>query len=469
MNSAGLVETFGHSQNTGYLTGGPEYAWPALVAAELGAYDANFASNGMVAAMDGNGYARYIRPAAALRSRTAAPYLAPADVVFAHVGLADLANNYVINGVVTSRPFQNAVRACLAFAQLGGYFNAEPAGASHPSITYGGTWIDVSNVADSGTGAGWREALGGATLTIAVPVDFPGGDIWLFWVALPSGFGSGATWDIQVTGATTATMRETITTTDADPITTSRYNVKVTRIAGLNPGAHTIAATGTITNLGCGFDGWGIKAPIGPELVIVKQPRLTAANYQAWLGPGAGDTPTDALVDRMNRDLQAIAVHHGARWLELPELLLDPARYTADGAHPNETAHRQFADTALDFLAALPDTSRNAPPSPIPPPFATGWGNDTAPYANTVLRRAAPKRIVMSGRAKRTGTPTVGETILTIPEGLRPGASHAYVAPGSTATAVVTAAADGTVKYTAGTLGASGTIDLDGIEWTVGQ
>jgi len=469
VNSAGLVETFGHSQNTGYLTGGPEYAWPALVAAGLGAYNANYAQNGLTLAGNANGYSNYIRPASALRGRTA-PYAAAADVVIAHVGLADLANNYLNAGVYTRVPFANALRACLAFAQLGGFFGAEPAGASDATISYGGTWIDVSNVTNSGTGAGWREALGGATLTITVPADFPGGDIWLFWVVLSNGIGSGGVFDAVVTGNTQTAVRETITPADADPVTNTNYNLKATRIPGLNPGAHTVTVTArTITNLGVGFDGWGIRAPIPPALVVAQQPRLTAANYAAWLGPGAGDTPTDDAVADINQLIAGIADEFGATSPTLPPILLQPSRYTADGAHPNEVGHQIIADAILGHLRGITTCARAASAQPLPASFAANWGNDTAPYANTVLQLARPRQVRLIGRAKRTGTPSTGETILTVPEGLRPASSHAYVCPGSTATPVVTVASDGTVKYTSGTLGASGTIDLDTIAWTVGR
>lgn len=471
MNRAGLVETFGHSQNTGYLTSGPEYAWPALVAGELGAYDANFASNDLTLARPGNGYAKYIRPAAALRNRTAAPYLAPADVVFAHVGLADLANNYLSNGVVTSRPFTNALRAALAFAQLGGYFGAEPAGASHPSIAYDGLWVDAPDT-DKNVGAGWREAMTGqtATITITVPADFPGGEIDLFWIVLPANLASGAVWDAVVTGATTTAVRETITTTDADQVTTSNFNLKATRITGLNPGAHTITVTSrSITTWGCGFDGWGIRAPNPPAVVVMQQPRLTPANYATWLGPGAGDTPTDDGVATMNQQLAGIADEFGASSLTLPSILLNPAAYTADGAHPNGIGHQLLAHAVLDHLRGV-ETKAHAAGAPIlPAAYAANWGNDTTPYADLVLQLTRPRAVRLVGRAKRTGTPATGETILTVPEGLRPASSHAYVLPGSTGTPVVTIAADGTIKYTAGSLGANGTIDLDSIGWTVGR
>jgi len=469
VNRPAVIEVIGHSVNLGYGTVSPESAWPALVAAELGAFDANYANGGLVLAANGNGFARYIRPAAALRNRTTAPYLSPVDVMVANVGIADLATNYVSNGVITPRPFRNAFRAVMAFACLGGYFPAEPAGASHPSIAYGGTWADAP-VIDRNVGAGVRVAQAAPTLTITVPADFPGGEIDLFWVALPQSFASGLDWTITLTGATSGTVREIIIPADADPVQGTVDNYKVTRLTGLNPGAHTITATGSVTGFGASFDGWGIRAPTPPELLVVKQPRMTTAVYQSFLGPYPADTPNDATVALINRDLQALAVETGAHWIEFPELLLDPARYIGlDGAHPNEAACRQYADVVLDVLADLPDSSSNAPLVALPATPGAGWGDDTAPYGPVRVRRAPPRRVTLAGRAKRTGTPTVGETITTIPEGLRPGTSHAYTAPGSTGTPVVTVAADGTVRYTAGTLGASATVDLDGIEWAVGQ
>lgn len=469
MNRPAVIEVIGHSVNLGYGTVSPESAWPALVAAELGAFDANYANGGLVLGSNGNGFARYIRPAAALRNRTTGPYLSPVDVFVANVGIADLATNYVNNGVVTPSAFRNAFRATAAFACLGGYFGAEPGGASHASIAYGGTWADAP-VTDRNVGAGVRVAQSSPVLTITVPADFPGGEIDLFWVVLPFSFGSGVDWSIAVTGATTMAVREIITPADASPVQGTVDNYKVTRLTNLNPGAHTITATGTVTGFGASFDGWGIRAPTPPELIVVKQPRMTGAVYESFLGPYPADTPTDATVALINRDLQALAVETGAHWLEFPELLLDPARYIGlDGAHPNEAACRQYADVMLDFLNSLPDSSSNAPLIGLPAAAGAGWGNDTAPYGALTVRRAPPRRITLQGRAKRTGTPTVGETVATIPEGLRPATSHAYAVPGSTGTPVVTVAADGTVKYTAGTLGASATIDLDGIEWNVGQ
>ena len=465
MTRLNLVEAFGHSQNTGYGTAGPECSWPELAAVRLGAALGNYASNGLVLAGDGNGYAKYLRPAAALRNRPAAPYLPPVDATVFHVGLGDLAANYRNNGVYTRGAFETALRAVIAFARLAAYFDAEPAGGSHASIAYGGSWTDTTTT-DRNTGAGARATFTqGATLTITVPADFPGGEINLFW--LVPGSGNGGTWTIAITGATNATRVETITAKDADQVTTTKYNVKATRLQGLNPGAHTITATLTsVLSFGVLFDGWGIRADPAPDIYLAQQPRLTQANYDAWLAAFAGDTPTDAAVDDINRTIADLAATEGAQYVELPDLPLNPSRWTVDGAHPNEAGCQVLADTVL---AELAPPARPAARRTFTPTFGASWGNDAAPYANVAARRTPPRRVVLSGRAKRTGTPSTGETILTLPEGLWPGASHAYTCPGSTGTPVVTVAADGTVKYTAGSLGAAGTIDLDGIEWTVGQ
>lgn len=465
MTRLNLIEVFGHSQNTGYGTPGPECSWPELAAARLGATLGNYASNGLVLAQEGNGYAKYLRPAAALRNRPAAPYLPAADAVAFHVGFADLAANYRNNGVYTRGAFRTALCAVIAFARLASYFDAEPAGASHASIAYGGSWVDTTTT-DRNTGAGARLTFTqGATLTITVPADFPGGEIDLFW--LIPGSGNGGTWTIAITGATNTTRLETIAASDADQVTATKYNLKATRLQGLNPGAHTITATLTsVLAFGVLFDGWGIRADPAPDIYLAQQPRLTQANYDAWLGAFAGDTPTDAAVDDINRTIADVAATEGAQYVELPDLPLDPARWTVDGAHPNERACQVIADTILSEVTPrpLPVARRSFAPT-----FAAGWGNDAAPYANVAARRTPPRRVSLSGRAKRTGTPTVGETVATLPEGWWPGASHAYTCPASTGTPVVTVAADGTVKYTAGSLGANATIDLDGIEWTVGQ
>ena len=467
MTRLNLVEVLGHSQNTGYGTAGPECSWPELAAVRLGAILGNYASNGLVLAQEGNGYAKYLRPAAALRAPRAAPYVPATDATVFHLGIGDLAANYRNNGVYLRDAFRNALRAMVAVARSAAYFPSDIAGGSHPSISYpAGTWADAP-MTNANTAAGIRTtSTVGSRLQIAVPADFQGGEIDLFWAIFGGSLSQGV-WQINVTGATNMALSETLAARDADQVITTRYNLKATRITGLNPGAHTITCELTYSpGFGVAFDGWAIRATPAPDVYVCQQSRFTDANYNAWFSAFAGDTPTDASVDDLNRTIADIAATEGAQYVELPDLALDPARWTVDGAHPNEAGCQVLADTVL---AELAPPARPAARRTFTPTFGASWGNDAAPYANVAARRTPPRRVVLSGRAKRTGTPSTGETILTLPEGLWPGASHAYTCPGSTGTPVVTVAADGTVKYTAGSLGAAGTIDLDGIEWTVGQ
>lgn len=465
MNTAGVVEIFGPSLATGYGTAGQEYGWGALVAAGLGAYEANYAANSLVLAHEGNGFAKYLRPAFGLRTRQAKPYVSPVDLVVLQLGLGDLANNMVSNGVLTPGAFRSAFDAILAFSGLAAFYGAEPAGASHPSIAYGGTWNDLA-VTDRNTGAGIRGSLTvGASLTITVPPDFPGGEIDLFWpVAL-----GGATIRIIVDGgARRYGFTETIGPTDTDQVTANVAGLKATRLRGLDPGAYTITATLTaVTGFGIAFDGWGIRAVNPPAVVATSQPLLAPGYAESWLGPFAGDTPTDATTRWLNQQVAQVAEAAGAKYLQIDDLQInDPGRWTYDGAHLNETGQARWADQILQFVRTI-DAPRQSPSRPLlPATFAANWGNDTAPYAPLTYTPAAPRQIRLAGRAKRTGTPSTGETITTLPEGMRPAATASFVCPGSTGTPTVTIDTTGAVKYAAGSLGASGTIDLDGIAIT---
>lgn len=468
MQQANLIEVFGQSHNTGYATAGQEYAWPAIVASALGAYEANYSANGLSFAAHINGYQKYLRPALALRARQAAPYVSPVDAVIINGGLSDLASNMANGGVITPGAYRAALDAILAFAQLAAYYKAEPSGASHASITYGGTWYDGTNT-DRNTGAGYRSTFTvGSTLTIAVPPDFPGGDIVLLW--LIPGSGNGVTWRIIAVGqGGRYGAIEKIGAQDADQVTTTQWGLKATRLKGLAPGAYTITATLTAVDaFGVAFDGWGIQAVNPPALAVVRQPRLTPANYAAWLGPAAGDTPTDDTVAILNRNASEVAEAAGASWIENIDttVFLDPSRWTADGAHPNEAGHVRIAAQILKHLQTV-DRSIQAPVFPLlPAAFAANWGNDTTPYAGLTYTPRRARLVRLSGRAKRTGTPSTGETIATLPEGLRPASTASFVCPGSTGTPTVTIDSTGAIKYAAGSLGASGTIDLDGIEIT---
>lgn len=468
MNRANLIEIFGPSHSTGFGTAGQEYAWPALVCSALGAYEANYASNGLIFAGEGNGYAKYLRPARSLRWRQSAPYVSPVDATILHGGLADLAANYYRASTDTYTPdaVYQCARALLAFAALGAYFDADIAGGSHASITYpAGSWVDVAQT-DRNNGAGFRgTASVGAQLQIAVPSDFPGGEIDLFWIAI--GSGNGGTWQITVAGSTRTSVTEVIDgARDSDQITAGKHNLKTTRITDLNPGAHTITATLTAAQtFGCGFDGWGIRAVNPPALVVAEQPRLTDANLALWFGAAAGGIPTSAALARLNRTLADAADSMGATYMTLPSLHLDPATYTVDGGHLNERGHAIWAERVREHL----DSRRRRVQAPHRPniglAYAASWGNDTAPYAAATWTPGIGRRITLAGRVKRTGTPSVGETIATMPEGLRPASTASYLAPGSTGTPTVTIDTTGAVKYAAGALGASGTIDLDGIEY----
>lgn len=471
MRTAAAIEMFGGSHAGAYGNSTSATSTGRLVASNLGATLAAYASNSLVLAQHGNGYAKYLRPASVRRTRpdTVHGWPAAADLVIVNCGLGDLASSMLSGGTWRPRPFRGALDAICAFAALSAYYPAQPAGASDPTITYGGTWID-SAATDHNTGTGLRSTFAAdATLTLAVPATFPGTDIVLFWVVLPSSFNATITWDIKTAGVTATNLTEQIRPADADQVTTDRVNIKATRITGLKPGAHTITTTARdFAGFGCGFLGWGITAPTPPNVLLCSQLKAPQPALDGFLGPFPGDTPTAATIDRLNAEIADVAnLSIPAVYHPQPDVILEQPNMTVDGIHPNDSGARLLAAALLDAIDDLPPQPYAPPARPLPIAPAANWTNPGGNYAPATYTLHRDLQVRLAGRVQRTGTPTAPELLLTLPEAHRPATTVTFACPASTgAAATVDVTPDGSVTYRAGTLGAGGTIDLDPIVLT---
>lgn len=466
MLRANAIETTGESHATAYGASDPSRAWGALAAQHLGAVEYPFGSNGLVMSNQVNGTNRYIcaaierRPAANL----AAGCRAPADILAISAGLGDLAANGASGGALYPGAVQHALRAVISFGRLAAFYGAEPAGASHASIAYGGTWADSART-DCNTGTGVRTTTtGGSTLTITVPAEFPGGEIDLYFVV-----SNGApVVESVVTGATRTSRLDTMGDW-YDQVTAFKTNYVVQRLTGLRPGAHTITTT-LRGNLGFGlwFDGWGIADPDPPNTILFTQLKAPQATLDSFLGSFAADTPTAATIDRLNGWIAALLPEFDRLSLfQQPEIILETPNSTIDGIHHNDTGHAIVAAALIDHIRRLPD--RRPAPAPMAAPAALDpdWAA-AAGYAAPTHTVRHGRRLELAGRAQRTGTPAPPETILTLPERHRPLNPATFAARASSgSTAAVTVNTNGTVTYDAGSVGAGGTIDLDGIAFQV--
>lgn len=469
MNHAPTFEVYGHSQATAFGSTDIAFGWPARLASELDAVEWNYAVGGTCLSRHVNGYPNFIRePVRPLRQ--SGPYIAATPLAITHIGIADLAQL----GLAALPTFEQALRAHLAHLSLGAYFDAEPSGGSHASMAFGGTWGDVTET-DKNTGAGWRPLVNvGATLTITTPGDFPGGEADIFWIGADvSGVDSGGVIEYEVTGATrVGATRQTIAGWEKGAAAT--YGRVVTRITGLNPGVNTILVTyRSNTGFGVGLDGWGIRAVAPPALLVCQQPLPTAAAITTWLNGFTKYTEVNqASVKALNDSVQKVGGEFGAQYVSIPDFLLySPDTHTYDTIHPNDRGAAVIFDAVRDAVKSLPSraVTTGFEEQPLAPTFQNSWGQNGSGYASAGYTLGEGRLVRLVGRVKRTGSPTPPETIFTLPAAHRPATKVGFLQLGSAGTPTVEIASDGTVRYAAGSLGASGWIDLSGISFYAGR
>lgn len=322
-----FVVQWGHSLCMGFPFG-TAYSAGYRLAADMGATLLDLSRGSSFAARDAtsggppdnSGYAKVLQ---VVRSGS------PMDDIcyLIHLGIADAAFWAAgTPGVSFVTPFGHAIQTMLSRLVSDKVWEIGP-GATDGDLTatWSGTWSSVTDTA-SNSGAGYRtSATDGSYVETTLPADWGGGTLAIGFVHL--GAGNGASWTISLTGANSGTYTFDQLTTDAD---TGYKNGAVKRITGLNPGATTVQVTlSSHTSGGGGIDYLQHECDpaAAPEVLVVKQPHLSASGYAVLAGM-IGHPVYESWIDSANAMLQAIV---GSTFAAYPSVHLED-----NGVHADE-------------------------------------------------------------------------------------------------------------------------------------
>lgn len=386
------------------------FRYSLAVADRLGAQEHNLANNGAIhhrpekAAAGDGGFASILQRY--IPSRSSAPYLADIEAAILSTGVNDLGTL----GIASMAPWQEAVRNTLCRLRSGSNFEDTDA-----SIVYGGTWTNSgSTVANSG-GQTKNTTAVGATATISVPSDFPGGEVAIGFT-LANGFVTNAS--ITVDGVDTG--NPLAYATGFVPVA-STYSGTVRRITGLSPGAHTIVVTSTTGSTLLALDWWAVIAETPPLIAFPLMPRIPAGS------------PSDADITSLNGLIKGLCNEFtdGRVFpVDFDSLInKNSAYFNAAGDHPNDRGHQRMAALMTKEFRSRFWMLDPMAPAAVPeqwhyvnnktePQFAGTWINaGVAGYPDASFRRESDGTVILRGLIK---SGTAATTAFTLPEPFRP-------------------------------------------------
>lgn len=462
-----LAQMLGAKRLNNYAQGGSRSMWP------------------QAAATGDGGFGWVLQQLA--RDAQPAPYVPRSQLVVDDQLVHDLA----VLGSANPRPSQEAHRTKWSRFCSAAVFEVDPAGASHSSFAFTGTWADFTGAsANSGTGFRYTGTIGDS-VTWTVPADRKTENV----VAL--GLFLNATHDLTV-GVSVDGAAETLVrlqgTVLADQSAANKNMNVVLRFGrdALNAGlaanspldfpaqlpggvTHTIKLTlrtQTVAGSQLCADYAQIEAdPLdGPVILVpaaIRPPNLT--NWNGFPhGPDAGTDPmTDAKIQAWLSSFTGLFAEFGPRMVAADgDTALAKAtslfENTAAQAHPNPYGHAILARTYRDALVGsglltsrvLSQSSLDLRPfwEPIGQvgrtiPFQNSWVNFGGAYAPAGAYRDLNGIVHLRGAVKN-GT-TVGAVIFTLPGGYRPAYASLFpaVVSGGGTNVNVSVGADGTVKF----------------------
>jgi hypothetical protein len=361
------IELSGHSMVFGVGASSMDYRYSTLLAGMLHADENNHGVGGAAAAYDDNGtraggYARVLQEL--VPTRTGGPYLAQPGVGVVHYGMNDLA---YLNGPSNLAPFKDALRTILARYRASAVFedtstSVSYSGSGTPGVCGGGTWGPLGATLYNSGSTLCNGPSNGATMTISVPSDFPGGTIDLGYTVQPS---NGAVHTYTVDGGslpsgntnTLDTRGKAAGDFTANPRSSDTGLVK--RIINVPAGAHTIVDTISSSTGNNWFDYWSIEAPTS-RLVIVP---LANRMYTYGIYSGAPYTPVDADVTTLNAAITSVTneFDSSVKTVDLDTPLAKNQNYFySDGGHLNDQGQAIVANTLYQAILSAPVTSSQA-------------------------------------------------------------------------------------------------------------
>jgi hypothetical protein len=236
-------------------------------------------------------------------------YMSSNPLYILWLGLNDLAAAPITDPAIKRR-YIEAMRYCIARCRLAEFYDA-----AHASVTRTGTWT-IKNVGYTGVvpATGYMPPAGGSSVTLHVPANFPGGDLYAFWTASITG----ATGDFTSTvdGAAGPTFD---ITPPSDVTTGAKYNGFVMKFSNLPPGRHSIVITSPGYSGGeLIFAGWGPESETPPLVVCPGFARPYTYNiWDGWTNGARDATFTSANGTQITTSAFANVVNNTAAGLAI--------------------------------------------------------------------------------------------------------------------------------------------------------
>jgi hypothetical protein len=283
-----------------------------------------------------------------------APYLAQGGLGVVMYGINDVGK--LGDSPQLEAAYHQMLRAVISRMRSAGVFED-----TNSSCSYGGTWTAYTGAAGYASGGTTHYTTSvGATVTIAVPSDFPGGTIALGFSGAAGAYGGQASIAIDGTASTT------VITSSLMP-SGGNHGHACTRLTGLASGGHTILITTTeIDSSGqFAFDYWQIEASDPRPVVVCNIARLP--NYSSGSGLGyyssswvGSPAISDTTVANYNGVTSAVIAEFTGQIVlaDIDSALNKNAAlfFGLDGIHPNEEGVRTLVETVMSAVWTLKPT-----------------------------------------------------------------------------------------------------------------